>query len=167
MNKSHRATLSAAAVFLVSCTAAFAGQKFAVKIIDRQNSQTSYSYIAPGHSDEVSNTNVNCYGGATNVNCSGSTTTSGFNTPPRRVSYDVTGATFSLQLPDGRIAVVNCESKYALKADHINRRSCRIPLVNNIQAEFDGNKAKLTWPVSIDTKKFDSETYRVLAVLDK
>jgi hypothetical protein len=138
-----------------------------VKILDRQNSETGYSYVVPGHSNAVSNTNVNCYGGAYNVNCSGSTTTSGFSTPPRRVSYDVVGATLSLQLPDGRIAVVNCDSKYKLKGDYINRRSCRIPLVSEIQADFDGNKAKLRWLVSIDGKKFESETYKILAVLDK
>jgi hypothetical protein len=167
MNKSPRIAVSAIAVFLVSCNSVFAGQSFDVKIIDRQNSQTGYSYVVPGHSSAVSNTNVNCYGGASNVNCSGSTTTSGISTPPRRVAYDVTGATFSLQLPDGRIAVVNCESKYAPKGDHVNRRSCRVPLVSDIQAEFDGNKAKLKWPVSIDGKKFESETYKILAILDK
>jgi hypothetical protein len=38
---------------------------------------------------------------------------------------------------------------------------------DDIQAEFDGNKAKLRWLVSIDGKKFESETYKILAVLDK
>ena len=47
------------------------------------------------------------------------------------------------------------------------RRSCKIPLVNNIQAEFDGDKAKLKWSVSIDGKKLASETYKILAVIDK
>jgi hypothetical protein len=42
-----------------------------------------------------------------------------------------------------------------------------MPLVNNIQAEFRGDKAKLEWPVSLDGKKTQSETYKVLAVLDK
>jgi hypothetical protein len=143
-------------------------RQFGVKIIDRQDSQTGYSYVVPGHSNAVSNTDVNCYGGTISVNCSGSTTTSGFSTPPTRVSYDVTGATLSLQLPDGRIAVVNCESKLNwTDYSRMNqvRRSCRIPLVNDIQAEFDGDKPK--WLVSIDGKKLESETYKILAVLDK
>jgi hypothetical protein len=63
--------------------------------------------------------------------------------------------------------VVNCESKYALKADYINRRSCRAPLVNQIQAEFDGDRAKLKWSVSLDGKKIESETYKILGVIDK
>jgi len=138
-----------------------------ITIIDRQDSQTGYSYVVPGHSNSTSNTNVNCSGGETNVNCYGSTNTSRTSIPPRRISYEVRGATLSLRLPDGRIAVVNCESKYALKMDYINRRSCRIPLVNDVQAEFDGSKAKLKWSVSIDGNKLESETYKILGVLEK
>ena len=86
--------------------------------------------------------------------------------PPTPISYGVRGATFSLSLPDGRVAIVNCDSKYALKGDHVNRRSCRMPLVNRIQVEFDGDNAKLMWPVSLDGSKTASETYKVVAVLD-
>jgi hypothetical protein len=42
-----------------------------------------------------------------------------------------------------------------------------MPLVNDIQVEFKGKNAKLIWTASIDGKKFDSETYKILAVLDK
>jgi hypothetical protein len=42
-----------------------------------------------------------------------------------------------------------------------------MPLVENIQAEFKGDKAKLIWVVSVDGKKTESETYKVLGVLDK
>jgi hypothetical protein len=48
-----------------------------------------------------------------------------------------------------------------------NRRSCRVPLVDNIQADFNGDNAKLIWPVSLDGKKMQSETYKILAILDK
>ena len=149
----------------LSAWAYAASQTLDVKIIDRQDSATRYSYVVPGYSDTVSNTDVNCYGNVS-VNCSGSTRTTGTRMPARTTSYDVRGATLSLQLPDGRIAVVNCESKYAPKFDGVNQRSCRIPLGTNIEAEFDGNKAKLVWPVSIDGRKFESETYKILALLD-
>jgi hypothetical protein len=33
--------------------------------------------------------------------------------------------------------------------------------------EFDGDKAKLKWPVSLDGKKNESETYKILAVVSK
>lgn len=84
-------------------------------------------------------------------------------------SFKVHGATFTLQLPDGRLAIVNCESKFA---EHFagrvgNRRSCRAPVVDNIQADFNGDNAKLIWPVSLDGKKMQSETYKILGILDK
>ena len=62
---------------------------------------------------------------------------------------------------------MNCESKYALKADYINRRSCRLPMVDDIQAEFSGNNAKLKWSVSLDGRKTESETYKILAVFSR
>jgi hypothetical protein len=139
-------------------------QKLDVKIIDRQDSATGYTYVAPAYFNSQSNSNVNCYG---DVTCNASTTTTGSISPPRKISYQVRGATFTLQLPDGRAAVVNCESKYTPRFDYINRRDCRMPLVENIQAEFHGDKAKLTWVVSLDGKKTQSETYKVLAILDK
>ena len=153
--------------FLASCASTVYAQKLDVKVINRQNSDTGYSAVIPGHSNSSSNTNVNCYGGSTNVNCSGTTQTNGYSTSPRQVSYSVSGATLSLLLPDGRVAVVNCVSKYRPRGDYINRRSCRMPLVDNIQVDFKGKNAKLEWPVSLDGKKFESETYKIVAVLDK
>jgi hypothetical protein len=84
------------------------------------------------------------------------------------VSYQVRGATFTLRLPDGRLAVVNCESKFKerMAGPAGNHRSCRQPLVDNIQADFHGDKAKLEWVVSLDAKKTQSETYKILAILD-
>jgi hypothetical protein len=35
------------------------------------------------------------------------------------------------------------------------------------EKSFKGKDAKLSWPVSLDGKKFDSETYKILAVLPK
>jgi len=143
------------------------GQRISVKIIQRQNNETGYSGYVPGHSSSTSNTDVNCYAGSSDVNCSGTTRTNGYSTGPREISYSVTGATLSLLLPDGRVAVVNCVSKYAPKGDYVNRRSCRMPIVDNIEADFKGKEAKLYWPASIDGKKFESETYKILGILDK
>jgi hypothetical protein len=84
-------------------------------------------------------------------------------------SYSVTGATLSLLLPDGRTAVVNCVSKFAERfaGPAGNHRSCRTPILDDIKADFKGKNAKLSWPVSLDGKKFESETYKILAVLPK
>jgi hypothetical protein len=161
------------AALILACPAAAFAQKLDVKIIDRQDNETEYTYVVPAHFtlQSNSNSNANCYGNDSNVNCNGSstTTTNGYATPAHQVSYHVRGATFTLQLPDGRMAVVNCESKFA---EHFagpagNHRSCRKPLVESVQADFHGDKAKLEWVVSLDGKKTQSETYKILAVLDK
>jgi hypothetical protein len=154
---------------ILASAASASAQKLDVKIIDRQNSDNEYTYVVPGYSTSHANSNVNCNAYGDNVNCNGSTTTNEINTPGHAVSYHVHGATFTLLLPDGREAVVNCESKFAEHmAGHAgNKRSCRMPLVDNIVAEFKGDKAKLEWVVSLDGKKMQSETYKVLAVLDK
>jgi hypothetical protein len=163
-----RITSVAVALLLLSASM-HAAQKLRVKIVDRQINDTNYTYVVPGNVFTQSNSNDNCFGAANSVNCSGSTATTGLVTPPRQVSFSVRGATFSLQLPDGRVAVVNCESKFAERfaGPQGNRRSCRMPLVNDIEVEFDGDKAKLIWPVSIDGKKMESETYKILGVLDR
>src|SRR5713101_4310485 len=159
--------MTALVLAILVCAISASAQKLAVKIIDRQDNETDYTYVVPTYWFSNSSTNVNCGGSDTNVNCNGSTNATGTITPAHQVSYHVRGATFTLQLPDGRGAIVNCESKYAPRGDYINRRDCRTPLVENIQAEFHGDKAKLTWVVSLDGKKTQSETYKVLAILDK
>jgi hypothetical protein len=124
---------------ILACASSVSAQKLDVKIVDRQDKEDEYDYAAV------------------------------FNNVAIAKTFKVRGATFTLQLPDGRGAVVNCDSKFA---EHMagragNRRSCRVPLVDNIQADFNGDNAKLIWPVSLDGKKLQSETYKILAILDK
>lgn len=119
-------------------SASFA-QKYDVKIVERQDKEQAYDYAAV------------------------------YNNVATGKTFKVHGATFTLLLPDGRLAIVNCESKFA---EHMagragNVRSCRMPLVDDVEAEFKGDNAKLIWVVSLDGKKKQSETYKVLAVLPK
>ena len=130
--------LAIAGLVLV-CAGSASAQKLQVKVIDRQDKEDSYDYVAVYNSIAVGKT------------------------------FKVQGATFTLQLPDGRLAVVNCDSKFA---EHMagragTRRSCRAPIVDNIEADFKGDNAKLIWPVSLDGKKLESETYKILGILDK
>jgi hypothetical protein len=152
---------------LAAISSSALGQNMHVKIIQRQNNETGYSGYVPGHTYSASNANVDCNSYGNSVSCSGTGTSSGVTTAPRTVSYSVTGATLSLLLPDGRVAVVNCVSKYSPKGDYVNRRSCRMPMTDEVDVEFHGKSAKLSWPASIDGKKRDSETYKILGVLDK
>jgi hypothetical protein len=129
----------AVAAVIVGFTPSALAQKLNVKVIDRQDKEDSYDYVAVYNNIAVGK------------------------------SFKVRGATFTLQLPDGRLAIVNCESKFA---EHFagrvgNRRSCRTPLVETFEADFNGDKAKLIWPVSLDGKKMQSETYTILGILDK
>jgi hypothetical protein len=118
-------------------------QKLNVKIVNRETHDSSYDYAG-------------AYSFGNSVTATATT-------------FHVTGATLTLQLPDGRLAIVNCASKFA---EHFagpagNRRSCHEPLVDDIQADFHGDNAKLEWPVSLDGKKMQSETYKVLGILEK
>jgi hypothetical protein len=155
--------LLAALLFLPFATTASA-QKLDVKIVDRQGSEKTYTYLVPANFSAQSNSSLNCY---TDTTCNQTTTTTGTITPAQRISYEVRGATFTLLLPDGRGAVVNCEGKYQPFTPPNNTRSCRVPMVDDIQAEFHGDKAKLVWVVSLDGKKTQSETFKVLAILNK
>jgi hypothetical protein len=150
------------------CAIPASAQKLAVKIIDRQEHDSDYTYFVPGHSHSNTNAYANCNGGGMNVNCSGTSTTSTTSTPAQHGSFSVRGATFSLLLPDGRIAIVNCDIKFAEHFEGAvgNHRDCRQPVVDNIQADFHGGNAKLEWVVSLDGKKTRSETYKVLGILD-
>jgi hypothetical protein len=172
--------LTLVALISLSATSASA-QTLEVRVIDRQEHLSSYNYVVPGYSTSNSSGSANCNGTATTTvygntantnseaNCSGTSTTNTVSMPARAGSFNVRGATISLLLPDGRIAVVNCDIKFA---EHFagaagNHRNCREPLVDAIQAEFHGDNAKLVWVVSLDGKKTQSETYKVLAILDK
>jgi hypothetical protein len=167
--KKLRIRLATVAFLLLCPASALFAQKFDVKIVDRKDNETDYSYVVPSYSSSHSDSTATCNSSDTNINCNGSSTTNGYSTPAHQVSFHVRGATFMLLLPDGRAAVVNCESKFAerMAGRAGNHRNCRMPMVDNIQAEFKGDNAKLVWVVSLDGKKMQSETYKVLAVMDK
>jgi hypothetical protein len=149
------------AVALVSPPAWAKTIKLSVRVVGMENHGTQYSYVVPGYA------NTNCgaygYGNVASVDCH----SSGMNSFAG--SYEVRGATLSLLLPDSRIVVVNCDEKTNWTSwKPVLYRSCHIPLANtDIQAKFDGNKAKLIWSVSLDGKKKESETYKILGILSK
>lgn len=159
----------AGAAFILLWSIPASAQRLRLKIIDRQDNQTDCTFVVPGHWYSNSYTSVNCSGGDVSVNCGGSTSASGTVTPAHEVSFTVYGATLALLLPDGRVAVVNCKSKFKERfaGPAGNHRSCRVPLNDDIDAEFKGDKARLIWVVSLDGKKKASETYNILGVFAK
>jgi hypothetical protein len=147
--------------------ASVTGRRMAVTIIDRRNDSTAYEYVVPGRWKSDATASAGCVGYSTMANCGGASRASGAASPAREVSYRVTGATFSVRLPDGRVAVVNCDSKYVGGIAAATQRDCRVPLGNQIEAEFKGSDATLFWPVNTGGSKVESETYRILGVLDR
>jgi hypothetical protein len=120
---------------LVSLAVAGGKERVTVKVTERNDSNVAYSYAFVNAS----------YGTAQNLN--------------------LRGATLTLVLANGDSAVVNCSSKFQERmAGPGNVRSCRVPLVDEFEATFDGDKAKLFWPTSLDGKKVESETYKIIAV---
>jgi len=151
-------------------------QRLQVEIIDHQSSVTEYVYVVPGFNSSQGQVTTNCsatvvgsYGAArASETCVMSGGSTGAVSPAMMGSYQVRGATLSLRLPDNRIAVVNCNKKVNWTWEWTTElyRDCRFPLINKLEVEFAGDNAKLRWPVSIDGKKMQSETYKILGVLN-
>lgn len=146
-----------AVLFLLVWAPALFGQRLKVKIIQWQSSETKYNYVVPGYFNAPPLAPA-C------GNCSGQSATA--DSPSRPVYYSVAGATYSLLLPDGRVAVVNCASKPQWAGGYqVSHRSCRMPTAYDVEAEFNKDKAKLYWSVSLDGTKLESETYKILEIL--
>src|SRR5437867_2572727 len=88
-----------------------AAKRLDVTVIDRQDHGGSYTYVVPGFSTSTGTATGNCVAGGPTVNCTAVGTTTTSTTPGFVGSYQVRGVTLSLLLPDGRIAVVNCDQK--------------------------------------------------------
>jgi len=159
MSKPRVLGLGLAILSLASCASMVSAQKLDATVLYRQNSDSDYSALVPGYSGTT-----DCAADLGNAECYD---TSRPAAAPGELSLNVVGTTVSLKLPDGKVAVLNCINKYSYKGTAINRRSCGMPLVEHVQAEFKGDIARLEWPVSPDGKKTESETYKVVALLDK
>jgi hypothetical protein len=163
MQKNLTRTILTAAIALTLTPAAFA-QTLLVRIVERQDTKTELTADIPDQAETTaskSSTGEKKTGGAGGNEKSAAKSDKGTQTR----SYTVTGAKLTLQLPDRRLVRVTCESKYALRFDYINRRSCRTPPADEVTAEFNGDEAKLIWSVSLDNRKTQSETYTILNIV--
>jgi hypothetical protein len=150
---------------------ATSAQKMDARVIDRRADETTYIYHVPAHPSATPTAPTDCNTISSSSSSSGNCSTSAPSTTDDPTSaspsYRVTGTTLALLLPGGRIAVVNCVSKNMLKIDPINRRSCRMPNTDAIQANFSGRSVKLKWQSRLDARKLRSETYRLVAFVPK
>jgi len=159
MQKNTIRSILTAAITLTITPAAFA-QTLLVHIVERQDTKTELTAEIP----EQAETALKSLTGEKKAGDSDKSAAKADKAPQTR-SYTVTGATLTLQLPDRRLVRVTCESKYSLRFDYINRRSCRTPPADEVTAEFNGNEAKLIWSVSLDNRKTQSETYTILNIV--
>lgn len=160
MTKSCWLRIGLAAMLMTFFAHSVCAQTLEVSVLYRQNSDIRYHAVIPGYSGEAADVTGACTLDPDPANCPSPNQGGG------EISYMVVGTTLSLLLPDGRVAVVNCVNRYSAKANYINRRSCGMPLVEHVEAEFSGHRAKLMWPVGQEGK-IESETYRIVAMLDK
>ncbi len=142
--------LLALLLLLLSCP--LCAQTLSVKVIDRRSSETHYTYRVRRIAGPGPRRSRHCLAGL-----------GGSSSP---CSYKVSGATLSLLLPDGRVAVVNCAYKFEerFSGPFGNRRGCRLPMADEAVANFKGDNVKVSWAVSLDGRKKDSETYKVVGV---
>ncbi len=167
MKKPKWLYIGIAIAYLSSCFYTASAQKLDASVLYRQDSDVNYFAVIPGYTSQAAAAaSPNCALDPNPADCNPGTPANGLISEQGDVTYNVVGTTLSLLLPDGRVALVNCVNKYSPKGNYINRHSCGMPLVDHVQAEFNGKTAKLKWPVGPDGKT-ESETYRVVAFLDK
>ena len=148
-------------------------QFVSARIADKKSNSSQYVYTVPGYS--TSDCSGAAFGTATatslgttatgNVLGLGATHCSGVGASSYTVNYTVHGATLSLLLQDGRVVVVNCDSRPSPGSNQ--QRNCREPLTDEIQAEFDKDNARLMWNASVDGSAMGIETYKVIGILSK
>jgi hypothetical protein len=106
------ATFAMSAIALtVLASSSFAAERLRVKVINKQSNSTNYTYTVPGTVNSQTNAMETCTDGLGGATCSGNRNTTAVVTAPRSGSFSVPGATLTLELPDGRLAVANYVSK--------------------------------------------------------
>ena len=70
----------------------------------------------------------------------------------------------TLLLPDGRRVDVGCEDR-PRGLTKFSRHSCKNPTADELEANFSGDKVKLSWREDGGGKKRECETFLVLRVL--
>jgi hypothetical protein len=163
MPKSPWLAVGLAALSLAFSVRSASAQKVDASVLYRQDSDVAYHAVIPGYTGPNADVTGACTLDPDPANCPEESPTQSDS----KVNYTVVGTTLSLLLPDGRVALVNCVNRYSAKGTYINRRSCGMPMVEHVEAEFTGETAKLKWTVGTDGKKTESETYKVIAMLDK
>jgi hypothetical protein len=139
------------ALLLLLCSTALA-EKVNVKVVEHTVGGTEYTQPVPAVSSRDGSESADSY------------STSWVYVPPHSVQNSLTDILMTLLLPDGRRVLVGCE-------DHLsgltkaNRHNCKNPTADELEANFSGDKVKLSWVAVLGGKKKDSETFLIVKVL--
>jgi hypothetical protein len=147
-----------ALIFLVSLPAA--AQKLHVKVLAHTVDGKSVMRVVPGVNLSSGNANANCAAYGNSANCSSGASGNTVSIPARTQEVTMAHIQMLLLLPDGRRVGVYCND-HARPGAPLYTHYCKNPEVDEFEANFSGDKVKLTWGVGLDGKKKVSEAYVV------
>lgn len=114
----------------------------------------------PGIGLGNANVNANCATYGNLANCSGAASDNSVYLPAHTQELTLAHIQMLLLLPDGRRVGVYCND-HPPKGRPLQIHVCKNPEVDEFEANFSGEKVKLTWGVGLDGQKKESETYIV------
>src|SRR6516165_10258765 len=112
MRRSRWLAVGLAALSLAFLVRSASAEKIQASVLYRQNSDVTYRAFVPGYSAANAEITGACRLDPDPANCPSAGQTGPANGD---VNYVLVGATLSLGLPDGRIAVVNCVNSFSAK----------------------------------------------------
>ena len=148
---------------LILASAAFA-EKMNVRVLRHTVGDTDYTKIVSGLVSDDGSSFANCDAYASTANCHGSSSTSTVSSPPQTAAASLTDVLMTLLLPDGRTIDVGCEDHLS-GLTNARRHDCKNPTTNDLEANFSGDKVKLTWVAGIGRKKKDSGIFTILRIV--
>src|SRR5271154_1812906 len=148
---------------LILASPAFA-EKMNVRVLRHAIGGTDYTRIIPGVVPDDGSSFGNCGAYASTADCHGSSSTSTVSSPPHAAAGSVTDVLMTLLLPDGRTIDVGCED-HLRGLTNARRHDCKNPTTNDLEANFSGDKVKLTWVAEIGGKKKDSQMFTILRIV--
>ena len=147
------------AIVVLLCAPAVA-QKLHVKVARHSVDGVPFTAYLPGFG--MNNGNATAAG--TSTTASATSSGSSVYLPAHTVSGVLAHIEMTLMLPDGRSVEVTCDDHFG-KFAQSRRYNCKNPIADELDADFSGDKVKLTWGVGLDGKKKESETYFVGKVM--
>ena len=138
-------------------------QTYNVKIIQWLPIASEHEESKPATVTTNAQAAAGCKSGSTSTACKGNNQTTTTIQAAKTVRYETQGWQMRLLLPDGRTVLASCSSKFNWGSE-AQYRDCRTPPSAEAIAEFKGKNAKLKWPVSLDGKKFESESYEIIKI---